>query len=370
MLSLRVAYVFGTAEIIGGGEISLLDLLGEIRCHGVEPVAIVPGPGEVADRLNRMGIEMRTAAAPRIRPWTGVSVWRACVGMKRLLVRIAPDVVHVNGARAMLYAGVAARAARLPSLWHVRVLERDPFLDRIRARLASAIVANSVAAAASLKPFMPGRQEAAVVHNGVDLARIRATPRTDIRKEFGLSDAPILLYAGRLSREKGAEELIGACAVLRERNIPFSCVIVGSALPEDRAYETELRDKTAASGLQDRVVFAGWRDDAVSLMKGADVFVLPSRREAFGRVIVEAWASGLPVIAADADGPRELIEPHADGLLTPTGNSEALAQTLAETLTAPALRAALIDGGQKKAKQFSLSRHAKSIRALYDRLSP
>jgi glycosyltransferase involved in cell wall biosynthesis len=243
------------------------------------------------------------------------ALWR-CFRLAGLLRSLGVGVVHVNGARCMLYAGPAARLAGIPCVWHVRVLQRDKVFDKVRSWFAHAIIANSHAVAASLEKTIGGKAHVHVVYNGFRLQRIRDAQPLDPSSAFGVDRRPVLVTAGRLRPWKRFEDLIEACAILRDRKSPCSCLIVGSALEGNTAYEARLKKQAGELEL-DNVRFTGWREDAIAIMKGADIFVLPSDGEPFGRVLIEAWAAGLAVVATDMGGPAEVVRNDKDGLLVP-----------------------------------------------------
>ena len=165
---MRVGYIFNHAEIVGGGEISFIDLAGAIRAKDVEPIAIVPGEGQVHRRLTKLQIQTEQLFWPPITPSSLIAWPRHLQRTAGCFSRLKMDLIHVNGARSMLYCGPAARRMKLPCVWHVRVMERDRWLDRIRAAYASVIVANSQATAKSLSPFVSDKSKIKVVYNGFD----------------------------------------------------------------------------------------------------------------------------------------------------------------------------------------------------------
>jgi glycosyltransferase involved in cell wall biosynthesis len=361
----NVGYIFNHADIVGGGEISFIDLADAIRKFEVRPVAFVPGPGEVRKRLEDMKIEVLETDWPPIRVLTLLGVRRIQRQLAGRFKDLGLDLVHANGARCMLYAGPAARRAGIPCIWHVRVLKRDPFLDKIRARLASAIIANSSAVAESVADCT-GRS-ADVVYNGLRLDEMASAPALDIRKEFGLHSGPVILAAGRFSPGKGFEDLIRAFALLKEQSVEASLLLVGRALPEESGYAEELRKLVQNLNLNG-VSFVEWRDDVPSIMKACSTVVVPSHNEAFGRVIVEAWATGVPVIATCRGGPAELITDGVDGLLFRPGDTRAMANAMSSILRDASLAERLSGTGRTRSREFSMDNHAEKISQIYARI--
>jgi len=150
---------------------------------------------------------------------------------------------------------------------------------------------------------------------------------------------PRLLALGRLHTDKGFDVLIRALA-----RLPTASLLLAGDGPEGPA----LARLAAELGIAERVFLLGWRTDAGALLKAADLFVCPSRSEPLGNVVLEAWSAFCPVVAADADGPRELIADGSDGLLVPRENEERLADAIAALLAEPERAAALAAAGRRR----------------------
>ena len=362
--ALRVGYVFNSPEIIGGGEFSFIDLLDAIRQVEVKPVALVPGPGEVKTRLQSLGVDVELIRLQPLRSRSLLSLPRRRTQLAGLFKYLRLDLIHANGARCMLYAGPAARRAGIPCVWHVRVLERDRLLDRIRAQYASCVVANSRATAAAIQPFVPTSTSLEVVYNGIRLDGFTSAPPADLKGDLGATETPVVLGVGRFTKWKAFEDLIRACAILKEQGLRFSCILVGEALPSERGYEIEL--KRLAQDLRlTNVFFAGWRNDVASIMKSSSVLVLPSHGEPFGRVMIEAWACGLPVVATNAGGPAELIRHGIDGLLVPVDAPERLSDAITYLLEDSSLSNRLTAAAAERTAKFSLEKHVEHMLRIY-----
>ena len=119
----------------------------------------------------------------------------------------------------------------------------------------------------------------------------------------------------------------------------------------------------------DNVVFLPWRTDIPSIMKSATLLALPSDGEAFGRVVIEAWACGLPVVSTNAGGPAEIITEGETGLLVPVDAPRALAQKIVLLLSDAPLRDRLTTNGLLRVKDFSLDAHTHGIVKVYRELT-
>ena len=174
-------------------------------------------------------------------------------------------------------------------------------------------------------------------------------------------DAPLLLALGRLHRNKAFDVLLEALA-----NLPECYLWLAGEGPE----ESRLRTQAERLGVAGRVRFLGWRDDTAALYAAADLFVCPSRHEPLGNVIIEAWSQGLPVVAARAAGPEELIAEGESGILVPLEDAGALAAAIGAVLSDEALRGSLVAAGSRAFDaDFTEATVVERYRALFEALA-
>jgi glycosyltransferase involved in cell wall biosynthesis len=169
--------------------------------------------------------------------------------------------------------------------------------------------------------------------NGVDPQMFRppdGAERTRIRRSFGFDDAHVVVgIVGRIVKEKGFRELVAAAATLCPRFPRLRMLVVGATLPTDRdQFGDTFRDLVRASGLADRFVLTGQVDNVPEVLRAMDVFVLPSYREGFPKSVLEAMASGLPVVTTRIRGCREAVVDGVTGLLAPAQTVEPLIAAL------------------------------------------
>jgi len=168
--------------------------------------------------------------------------------------------------------------------------------------------------------IMP-RSKLQLLGNGVDLERFRPNPelREQVREELGLTEGQVAVgLVARLVEEKGVLELIASAERLDDR---FVVLIIG---PKDHEKSDAVSDDLLSRAEADGVRFLGMRKDVDRLYQGLDVFVLPSHREGFPRAAMEAAASGLPVIATDIRGCRQVVDHGVNGFLFPVRDVDAL----------------------------------------------
>lgn len=159
-----------------------------------------------------------------------------------------------------------------------------------------------------------------------------------VRVHYGVPhEAALLLFAGRLHPVKGADVLLEAMAALPPH---VHLLLAGSG-----GEEAALREQAERLGLAARVHFAGWVNNITPLCAAADIFVVPSRSEPLGNVVLEAWAHGMPLVSSAAEGPVQLVSPGENGLLVPVGDAPALAAAIGSILDTPNLAVLLAEGG-------------------------
>lgn len=282
----------------------------------------------------------------------------------QLLRRFAPDVVHINIPwPAYAFSTMVATATfNLPTLvvFH-SVAEPVPlaanprvyhFMRGRRQQWVAISDHNRRLLAAALKTSV---NSISVIPNGIDLKTHnlnRKSARRSVRAEFGLGDrSRLLLTVARLVEDKGHLTLLAAAAPILRADPNLSLVIVGEGPLRERL-EAEARRQ----GVARQVVLTGFRRDVPRLFAAADVFAFPSRSEALGLALIEAMATGLPIVTAARPGVEEVIRPGRDGLVTPVGNADKLRLALTQLLADSALSAQVAASARTRAQDFSLQR--------------
>jgi glycosyltransferase involved in cell wall biosynthesis len=360
----------------GGAEMNAVRLASGLMDVGITPVyAVARGPGSYAELLPE-GVEVIVLDTGNINSST-LRLIRSRGPMTRLIDARRPDVlcpVMVTPALSALSA--LRRAHHKPatvlsiqnslSVTH----EQEPgILDLVELRLIrrqfpalDGAIALSGGVAAELRRIVPAlRDRVEVVPNiGLPLPAQLAEAMTPDRPKA--RPGCILLACGRLTKQKDYPTLFRAFARLSGANLQLN--ILG-----DGDLRQSLVQLTHDLGIADRTTFLGFQRDPFSHMRRADIFVLSSRWEGFGNVLVEAMAMGTPVVSTDCPhGPAEIIEHNQTGLLVPTESPEALAAALQRLIDNPELRLQLGQAGQTRAQEFSASQigavYAQHFRAI------
>jgi glycosyltransferase involved in cell wall biosynthesis len=299
------------------------------------------------------------------------------------------DVVHVHGfSQKTVFAAALARLHRVPIVLSLHTAGFDEPATIARhgalARWAFNAVSRYVAVSrglldTSLAAGVP-REKIALVANGVDTDRFRpaaAGERDELRRRLGLPAAmPIVLFVGFFSREKQPHVLFDAWLRTHRDGPASTLVFVGATRAPyfeiDASLAEEIRASAERSHVGDRVLFTGPTPRVEEYLRAADLFVLPSSREGLPVALLEAMASGLPVIASRLPGATEpLIEDDRTGVLVAPGDVEELAAAMAQLLN-DCQRARSMGQAAREmvAREFSAERTARGWLGAYARVAP
>lgn len=302
-------------KVWGGGEQYVLDLCRRLEADGHSVAVITRGIDTVDSPFCKAGF------TPGHLPLGGIFDFISASRLGRVLDNMTtPAVVHVHNFKDAHTAVKARSMMRRPSEVRVvmtRHLVKPGKSDRSSSALYSDIDAIAFVSQAALDGFLAGSpsvdtNKLSVIHNAV-------YPRDGIVAEARQDSELRLVYAGRLSPEKGIEKLIESMPGMPPQVVLH---VAGSGKPN---FEVALRRYASAIGVAGRVVWHGHMSDPSSLMASADIGVVPTVAcEAFGLTVLEFMSLGVPVIATNSGGPREIITDGIDGILVSPGEAEAI----------------------------------------------
>ena len=354
-----ILVVSNHGAIVGGGELSLMDLLRGLDRDRWAPSLVVPEDGDVAALARELELPVHVIPLPTLRR-PSLAGARSVTALAGLVRATGAALIHANGSRAMAYAGAAGRLASCPTLWHVRIADSDGLLDRALCAMATLVVATSRGVA---RRFWWSPAKVRVVPNGIDLERFAPrAPSVTLRAALQLPPlAPLAVSVGRHVPEKGYRHLIDAAARLEQTRPGVHWVLVG-----DGELRSELEAQSRRLDLASRVHFTGSRSDVADLLALADVFVLPSESEGFGRVLVEAMAMARAIVATNVGGIPDIVLDGETGVLVEPANAVALAHAVRGLLDDPARAARLGAAGRRRAEStFSVGAHVDGVERVY-----
>lgn len=357
----RVIFV-ESAAAMGGVQFSTLYLAQSLEKGLWQPVVVCPEEGDLTRACRDSGIETHVLDYPRL--WsTSVRVrgarlpnpaawaWDAGVivsatrRLKQLLTQCSADLVVTKGLSSHFLGGLVARRLRIPCVWHVQdfISERSFGIYRrafgLAARwLPDQIIVDGKTIAGQLPRSLQSRTT--VIHNGVDTNIFR--PDLDgmkVRRELGIPpDHLVVGHLGRITPWKGQHYLIEAFARIANRYPAVTLLLVGAPVFDNDSYQRRLLDMVAQFGLSQRIKFAGYRHDTAQVLAAMDLFAFTSiEKDTSPLALLSAMSCGLPIVAFDIAGVRELMTGEQCSLV-PVGQLPALVDSLEALINDEALR--------------------------------
>jgi glycosyltransferase involved in cell wall biosynthesis len=371
-----------TRLIIGGAQENTM-LTAALLDPDRYAVDVISGPqtgseGSLQEEVRARGIPLtiEPALVREIRPAKDLL---AVVRLARFIRRSRYAIVHTHSSKAGVLGRWAAWLAGTPIIVHTvhgwghherqHPLARRFYilLEQVTQRITDKLIVVSPRnIEKGLADGIATPAKYVTIRSGIELDRFRrpARPREAVRAELGIPlDAPVVGTVTRLSPQKAPLDFVTAAAQVAASRPGAHFVVVG-----DGPLRAEVESRVAAAGLAGRFHLTGLRRDVPDLLHSFDVFALTSLWEGLPRVLIQAMAAGLPVVATAVDGSAEAVEDGVNGLLTPPGDPQALAAALLRLLGDPALAAQMGAAGQERAGEFGARKMVDDIAALYETL--
>jgi glycosyltransferase involved in cell wall biosynthesis len=342
----------------------------------------VSAPGPFVGDLEAAGI--RHVALPHAtRAMSPRDDLAAAAELHRQLRDLQPDILHTHNPKPGWYGRPIGRLAHVPivvnTVHGLYALPGDALakravvyaLERVAAACSQAELVQNPEDVETLVRLGVPRQRIRLLGNGIDLSRFdpdrfgdagRRAARAEMQAP---DDAVVVGVVGRLVAEKGLAEVLAAADRLRGRNPHVHWALIGPSDPD----KADAVDMAAAAADAPDVAVLGERHDVEQLYAGMDLFVLASHREGFPRAAMEATAMGVPVVATDIRGCRQVVDDGVTGRLVPVRDAEALARAVRELAGDAARRAEMADAARARAaREFDQQRQIDITLGLYAEL--
>lgn len=389
MAKLTILYLDEIGRI-DGAEVVLLNLVANLDKKRFEPIVVCGSDGELVDRLRALNVRvevLRMKEAFKVfwniggrkifNPFGAAAetLYSVFFALKFFfyLKKTSPDIVHTNTLLANLYGTIPARLAGKRLVWHEHNIQPPGIRRKIVNILGNSfpkriiVISNAVR---SIYTSVPDRK-LCTVYNGLDLEKFRLTRKSGaIRKEFGIAtSAPLIAITAVLRPWKGQEYFVLAAKEVLKAHPNARFMIVGDEVfNRDKGYKDYLKSVAASADIEKEVVFTGFRSDIPEILSEIDILVsatvLP---EPFSLIVLEAMASGLPVVATRTGGVPEVMADGVTGILVEPKDPKAIAQAVKRLLDDNGLAQRMGREGRKRAHElFSIKRFVRDVEKVYD----
>lgn len=385
---------FNIAAGFGGAERSLVEIIRGLAGTRYEPMLVVPVEGPLVETVRRLGVSVVVRPLPefliRLGRYASPTDYLRAAGSvmlisyyrwwEKFLHDESVDVLHTNSVKTTFLTAPMRRMRSRPRIvWHIRDVMRGrrrffSVVDGLGRYVPDAIVANSDYTAAQ---FSRCRSRVVRIYNGLVLDDYRPASleqKADFKRRWGIApDKRVVGILGVITPLKGHYVFLDAAKSILGSRGDVHFVVVGDEIYDTaghRGYRSELEERARGLGIASSVTFTGFLDDIERVIPCLDVLVQSSTEpESFGRVVVEAQASGVPVVASRIGAIPEIISSGDLGRLVTPGDSGEVARGVLDYLSSDELyRRVAARAREHAVAEFSIARVINELTALYDRL--
>ena len=348
--------------IYGGGEVWMITLIRELVKRGYKVTLVCKKEAEIIKYVDKESIEvLPIRIAGDFDPFTIFKI--ASIYRKRKI-----DITIANVGKDIRLAGLAAKFVSDISVIALHQVDRK-IKNNWRYRftydsLADLIVVNSFATKNTLLKSTPWLldKKIKVVHHGIDLNKFSELNTIDLREQLGLSENDFIIgFVGRLSIQKGIKYMLDAFRMVADELKNVHLVIAGTG-----ELEGMVKEFATKFNLERKIHLLGFRNDIPALMRTFDILLLPSLWEGFGIVLIEAMASGKPIVATNASSIPEIVKDGWNGILVPPENAEAISDALKKLISEPELQIKFAEEGLKIIQEkFTIDRMISDYESIF-----
>jgi glycosyltransferase involved in cell wall biosynthesis len=339
--------------------VSWIDLMKELGRMGVRQSLLCRSGGNIESEAAANGIDIVT--------WKPFVTNLPAVNFRypRIISRVAPDIVHTRGSSAANIAGFWGRFLKVPT---VAMLDGSTYRKKYYKSADYFTSCSEIAKHGMISRGLDP-QKIEVTYNSIDVSKYvkDAAVRENFRKSLGLEPGErVFAAAGLFNHVKGFDVLINAFAALRGRVSGVKLLLAG-----DGEYRKSYLELACKLGMERSIIMSDcFVPDIRPWLWAADYFVLPSRSEPFGIIVLEAMAAGLPVIVTDSGGPGEIIHDGAEGLVVPPNAPERLTDAMEAMLSMPEdAMSSMLENMKNRLDIFTVQKHASHLVKIYEKVS-
>ena len=371
-----------SSDMYGASKIFLITVL-LLRDAGHEVYVVLSEEGSLAEAIRKEGVEVRIIRLGILRrkyfsPSGLLNRVKVIRNAHAELVKLVREkkITHLySNTTAVLVGAWVARDLEIFHTWHIHeIIAKPKWLAWILGKLVGKYADQVIVVSQAVKDFWSGiipDKELTVVYNGIDYSSyINAKP--SLRKELSIPEDHLLIgMIGRISHWKGQGYFLDIAKKLTQAHPNLCFVIAGDAFPGSEHLVTEMQQKIRALGLEKPVYTLGFRTDVPEILASLDIFVLPSiLPDPLPTVILEAMASGKPVVATAHGGAREMVKNTETGYLIPWDDASKAAEIILPLIQKEELRLDMGSKGRERVlEHFSLEAFRKNMLKCFSRVA-
>lgn len=382
----NILFLHAGAEMYGADKV-MLDLIKRLDTNKYNPLVVLPTNGVLVDALKKENVKVIVMPYPIMRRkyFNPKGLIQYAFGMVKSTHEIAKiakehriDLIHTNTA-ATLEGSFISKKLHIPQLWSIHEIIVSPKImytvtSRLIAKYSSVTITDSKAVKDHLDDSGYFKKDAVkVIYNGVDSNRFN--PDNDcsyLYEEWNIpKTARIIGMMGRVNSWKGQGDFLKAANIIMDKFPDVYTVFVGAAFEGEEWREKELAEAIAQSPYKDRIINKGYRTDSEGIYKLYDVFVLPSTNpDPLPTVVLEAMATGKPIVGYKHGGVCEMVKDGYNGLLAKVGNPDDLAAKIEVLIENNSKREEMGKNSRRRLlENFSMETYVQNYSSEYDRLT-
>ncbi len=353
-----------TGRYLYGGARQVAYIVSGLQARGIDNILAAPADSAILDALRD---ECSATVPLRTTRGSGYKLYRELLDA---IEQHRPDIVHIHSRRLAVdfWGGLAARRHNIPAVLSRRVDNPErPSVVRLKYRLFDHIIAISDGIRDVLLDEGVPAEKVTTVRSAIDIDEFTTDcQRKAFEQEFDIpAGSLVLAVIAQLIPRKGHRHLLDILPGLIARHPDIRVLLFGRG-PEEAALKTIVEER----GLKNHINFTGFRDDLPKWLPCIDIIVHPAEMEGLGISLIQAAASGVPIIASRAGGMPEIVHDGINGLLTEPGNRTELQRALEQLIPDPALRKKMGENGRQLVeKNFSIDKMVKGNLKIYESLT-
>lgn len=379
---INILFLHAGAEMYGADKV-MLDLIRNLDKKEFSAHVILPCDGVLVEALKKEGISVEVIPYPIMRRkyFNSKGIIRYGFGLLKYSKKITGiarerkiDIVHTNTA-ATLEGCFVSKKLHIPQLWSIHEIIVNPkLMFKLTSRWISKYASITITDSGAVKQHLMTSgcfqdDDIHVIYNGVDANRFKPeNDSTYLRKEWNIPEgSKVIGMMGRVNSWKGQGDFLKAANIVMAKYPDVYTVFVGSAYEGEEWRERELVEAIAQSPYKDRIINQGYRTDSEGIYKLYDIFVLPSTNpDPLPTVVLEAMATGKPVVGYKHGGVCEMVADGENGLLAEVRDPEDLAAKIMKLLDDDKLRVKMGEASRKRLlEKFSIESYIDKYSSEY-----